>query len=228
MKEEIERLRRWEIASFAAVGWAAEDSAVALERGMRTLPGLFVNPRVVAVGPVAVGRGSVGEFGLQRQIEIARDLQRPLLLEFHGDVSLREVRRVLAILREGELPAERALLLGLPRPAVQLAREVGHWVALTFAHRFSLSRGLVETVNRLGSERILLGSGGPDFFAALPKAASLAGRGRCAAPGPARLAALVQCPRVPGDSRARLRNHLSRLGESARPKRSDGVVPGEG
>ena len=172
-ERELTRLRQADIAAFLCFAPSAGHlPGGALETELQRLPRLLSLPRAVALGPLALDvREPAATYVLQRVLELGRDLQRPVLVQSRAAADGKEVRRLLALIRESAIPPPCILGLGLPRAALLLFRECGHAVALT------LSRGmtgpeLVDTVSRFGSDRVLLASAGGDFLG-VPKAVAL-------------------------------------------------------
>jgi predicted metal-dependent TIM-barrel fold hydrolase len=126
---------------------------------------------VVALGPVTFREGAAGDHVFARQAELARDLDRPFLASVPPRAQIREVRRLLSLLRECRVQPERTLILGLPSASLRLAIEYGYFAALTFGGAHPSGARLLEVVNRLGGRQLAFGSGGGDFLA-LPKAAA--------------------------------------------------------
>ncbi len=144
-----------------------------LEAELQRLPELLSLPGAVALGPVGLGpeRGSAETYALERVLELGKNLARPVLVQCRPLADGKTVRRLLGVVRDSGLPAERVLGLAIPRPGLVLFRECGHAVGLALS-RHLLGRQLVETVSRFGSERVIVLGNGADFLS-LPKAVSL-------------------------------------------------------
>jgi predicted metal-dependent TIM-barrel fold hydrolase len=172
-EREIPRLRRAGLLAFGALGLPPEIGVGGeLEQALHHLTPRLGDNRVVAVGPSFLRGGAIAEHVFTRQAELARALDRPFLAAVSPQAEIREVRRLLSLLRECAIAPERTLLLGLPWAGLRLAIEYGYFAALTFAGVHPPGAKLLEVVNRLGGQRLVLGSGGGDFLA-LPKAAAL-------------------------------------------------------
>jgi predicted metal-dependent TIM-barrel fold hydrolase len=172
-EEEIPRLRRAGLRAFASLA-LPEGVAVGgdLERALQRLTPLIGDSRVVAVGPCTPREGAAAEHVFSRQAELARELHRPFLAMAPARAQIREVRRLLSLLRESELSPERTLVLGLPWASLRLALEYGYRVALSLSGSRQGGTKLLELVRHLGGQRLLAGSGGGDFLA-VPKAAAV-------------------------------------------------------
>jgi predicted metal-dependent TIM-barrel fold hydrolase len=172
-EEEIPRLRGAGLKAFASLA-LPDGIAVGgdLERALQRLTPLIGDSRVVAVGPCAPRDGAAAEHVFARHAELARELHRPFLAMAPPRAQIREVRRLLSLLRESQLSPERTLVLGLPWASLRLALEYGYRVALTLAGTRQSGTKLLELVRHLGGQRLLAGSGGGDFLA-VPKAAAV-------------------------------------------------------
>jgi predicted metal-dependent TIM-barrel fold hydrolase len=175
---EVSRLRRAGLKAFASIALPDGVSVGGeLEQGLQRLTPLLDDSQVVAVGP-CVARGTAAEEHVfSRQAELARDLHRPFLAMAPPRAQIREVRRLLSLLREGGLAPERTLLLGLPWASLRLGLEYGYSVALSLSGGRQSGTKLLELVSRLGGQRLLIGSGGGDFLA-VPKAAAALEEGK--------------------------------------------------
>jgi predicted metal-dependent TIM-barrel fold hydrolase len=169
---EIPRLRRAGLRAFGALALSSTVSVgVELEQALHRLTPRLGDNGVVAVGPCRLGEGVGAEHVFSRQAELARDLDRPLLATVAPRADIREVRRLLSLLRECRVVAERTLLFGLPWASLRLAIEYGYFTAITFVGKRPPESKLLEVVSRFGGQRLVFGSGGGDFLA-LPKVAA--------------------------------------------------------
>lgn len=169
------RLRRAGISPFFCVApGAAATPGGLLETELQRLPRLLSIARSVALGPVELvggGAGAAETYALERVVALATELRRPLIVRSAPRAEARSVRRLLSILRDGAIPPAQVLGLSLPRAAWVLFRECGHAIGLRLGSPVD-GAALVETINRFGSERVLLFGEGSDFLA-LPKALGL-------------------------------------------------------
>jgi len=171
-EQEVPRLRRAGLKAFATLALPADVGVgPELEQALHRLTPLLGDSRVVAIGPCRAIGNTGQEHVFARHAELARELNRPFLAETPPRVEIREVRRLLSLLRECRVQPERTLLLGLPWASLRLALEYGYFVALTVAGTRHSPAKLLDAVNRLGGQRLMLGSGGGDYLA-VPKAAA--------------------------------------------------------
>ena len=123
-------------------------------------------------GPLGLRAADPGaEYALERLLALAAELLRPIVIRSEPTATGREVRRLLALVRASRCPPESVLGVSLPASALVLFRESGHAIGVGLSPA-SPGRRLVETVQRLGSERLLLVGAGGDFLS-LPKAVAL-------------------------------------------------------
>jgi predicted metal-dependent TIM-barrel fold hydrolase len=175
---EIARLRAAGLKAFASLALPSNTSVGGeLEQSLQRLTPLIGDSRVVAVGPCVARGGAAEEHVFSRQAELARDLQRPFVAAAPPRAQIREVRRLLTLLRESKIAPERTLVVGLPWASLRLALEYGYCVALTLSGARQSGTRLLELVSHLGGQRLLIGSGGGDFLA-VPKAAATLEEGK--------------------------------------------------
>lgn len=173
----LRRLRRAGIAGYAALGlhprripWRG------LEALFAELPEYLGRRHVLAVGAIGLEEGGPREEGVfVRQLELARELRRPVVVHTPWRDKERLTRRALALLREHELDPGRVLVLRADARTVKMIRACG------FVAGLSLSAGgadpldeAVRLVASLGPEGLALGSGageGAGDLLALPRAA---------------------------------------------------------
>jgi predicted metal-dependent TIM-barrel fold hydrolase len=177
-EKEVQRLRRAGLKAYASLA-LPDGIAVGgeLEQGLQRLTPLIGDSRVVAVGPCVTREGAAAEHVFSRHAELARELHRPFLAMAPARAQIREVRRLLSLLREAALPPERTLLLGLPWASLRLALEYGYSAVLSVSGARQSGAKLLELVSRLGGQRLLIGSGGGDFLS-VPKAAAVLEEGK--------------------------------------------------
>ncbi|GEJ55786.1 TatD family hydrolase [Anaeromyxobacter diazotrophicus] len=173
----LRRLRRAGIAGYAALGlhprripWRG------LEALLAELPDYLGRRHVLAVGAIGLEEGGPREEALfVRQLELARELRRPVVVHTPWRDKERVTRRALALLREHELDPARVLVQRADARTVRMIRACGYAAGL------SLSAGAgdaldeaVRLVASLGPDGIALGSGageGAGDLLALPRAA---------------------------------------------------------
>lgn len=161
--EAARRLRRAGLAAWASIGiHPARIPLRGLEELLSDLPNELGRPEVAALG--LVGLGDDGELAarvLARQLLLARDLRRPVLLATPWRGRDRGVRRALAALKEAEIEPGRALITGIDARTVKSIRAVGQFAAVSLSDgsggRDPLDAA-VEVVEENGPEGILLGT----------------------------------------------------------------------
>jgi predicted metal-dependent TIM-barrel fold hydrolase len=174
----VRRLRRAGLAAWAALGvHPARIPPRGLEALLAELPDALGRPEVAALGLVGLAEGGeLEERVLARQLELARELRRPVVVGTPWRGRERTTKRVLAALRESELDPGRVLVAGADAGTVRAIRACGHAAALplTGDGRRSGLDAAVRIVRTLGAEGIVLGSdagqSGGDLLA-LPRAA---------------------------------------------------------
>lgn len=175
----VRRLRRAGLGAFAAVGVHPRRIPLrGLEALLAELPGALGRPEVVAVGLVGLAAGGeLEERVLARQLELARELRLPVLVETPRRGKERLTRRALALLREAEVEPGRALVVGADERTVRAVRACGHLAGLSLSSSGPGAEGIeaaVSLVRALGPEGLVLASdaglGGGDLLA-LPRAA---------------------------------------------------------
>lgn len=176
--EEPVRLRRAGLEAFLALG---VHPARVPERGLAEvlarLAALLGAPRVVAVGSIGLERGGPAEEdAFARQLELARDLRRRVIVHTPARDKQRITRRVLAMVRESGIEADRVLVNEVDARTVRLARECGHGAGLVVHPARISAEEAVRVIRRLGSASLVLGSDagrGPGDLLALPRTAML-------------------------------------------------------
>jgi hypothetical protein len=174
-------LRRRGLGAFAALSVPpARIPARGREALLAELPEWLSRRGVAAIGPVGPGAGTPREEEvLARQLEMARELRRPVLLVVRGRDAARLGRRALAAIRESGLPPERVLLDGTGSGGVRTVRALGCVTVLSLSAGRGGVEAAVRVVRELGPEGIALashaGEGMGDLLA-LPRAADRLGR----------------------------------------------------
>lgn len=219
----VRRLRRGGLAAWAAVGIPPGAIPLrGLEAVLAELPEALGRPEVAALGPVGLAEGGEREERvLARQLELARELRRPVLALAPWRGRERITRRLLGVLRESELEPRRVLVAGADARTVKLIRACDHLAGLPLSPGGGPASGIdaaVRLVASLGPEGLALcseaGLGGGDLLA-LPRAADRMAK---AGLGPAviRRVCGANALRFLGVDPAGLRGRAS-SGRSARP-----------
>jgi predicted metal-dependent TIM-barrel fold hydrolase len=173
------RLRGAGLAGHAALGIHPRRIPLrGLEALLAELPGALDRPEVGAIGAIGLDQGGeLEERVLSRQLELARELRRPVLIATPWRAKERVTRRVLALLREAELDPARVLVAGADARTVRAVRACGYLAGVSLsasAGRRGPIEEAVALVRALGPERLVLGSeaglAGADLLA-LPRAA---------------------------------------------------------
>lgn len=174
----VRRLRRGGLAAWAALGvHPGRIPRRGLEALLAELPEALGRPEVAALGAVGLSRGGeLEERVLARQLELARELRRPVLAVTPWRDRERLTRRLLAVLRESEVEPRRVLVAGADARTVKAIRACGHLAGLSLSEEAGPGAidAAVRLVASLGPEGLVLGSGagfaGGDLLA-LPRAA---------------------------------------------------------
>lgn len=177
----VRRLRREGLGAVAALGIHPRRIPLrGLEALFAELPHALGRPEVAALG--AVGLAEAGEHEervLERQLELARELRLPVLVEAPWRARERITKRLLAVLRAAELEPAKVLVAGADERTVRAIRACGYLAGLPLSAGAARGRadGLdaaVAVVRALGPEGLVLtsdaGVGGGDLLA-LPRAA---------------------------------------------------------
>jgi hypothetical protein len=170
------RLRRAGLGAFAALSVPpGRIPARGTEALLAELPELLSRRAVVAIGPVGPGSGTPREEELfSRQLEMARELRRPVMVATPPRDHVRSTRRAIAALRESGIPPERVLVDGADAHTVRILRSVGYCAVLSLSTGRSALDVAARLVRSLGPEGIALASHAGDGVGdllALPRAA---------------------------------------------------------
>lgn len=174
----VRRLRRAGLAAWAALAvHPARIPPRGLEALLAELPDALGRPEVAAIGLVGLGTGGeLEERVLSRQLELARELRLPIVVDAPWRARERTTRRLLTVLRESEVEPGRVLVAGADARTVRTIRACGHLAALRLSGggRHGGIAPAVRIVRSLGAEGIVLGSdagqSGGDLLA-LPRVA---------------------------------------------------------
>jgi predicted metal-dependent TIM-barrel fold hydrolase len=170
----VRRLRRGGIAAWAALGvhprripWRG------LEALLAELPELLGRPEVVAIGEIGLEEGGPREEEVfARQLAMAKELRLPVLVHTPWKDKGRRTRRILAILREADLPPGRVLVDHADARTVRMIRSFGHAAGVSLSAGGRGRSGPVEEAVRLvaslGPDGLVLdsdaGEGGGDLL----------------------------------------------------------------
>ena len=146
-----------------------------LEEVLQKLPVFLSEPAVVAIGVLGLRDLGVREhYVLRRQLELAAELRRPVVVAAPVRAPLRGLRALLDALRSTELPADRALIENVTPRGLALADACGHFVALEASSGRLTSQQIVAAVRANGGRRFVLTSHAGDGAADLLAVPSLA------------------------------------------------------
>ena len=142
---------------------------------LHRLPRYFDDPRVVALGELGLHEGGKREEEvLTRQLQLAARLRRPAIVHTPAKDKLARTRRVLALLQDTPLAAERVLIDHVSPETFPLVHAMGCWAGLTVQPDAMEAEEAAALISHHGAERIVLtsdiGEGASDLLA-LPKAA---------------------------------------------------------
>jgi predicted metal-dependent TIM-barrel fold hydrolase len=172
----VKSIRRAGLGAFAAVAVPpARIPARGLEALLAELPEFLSRRGVAALGPVGMGNGTPREEELlSRQLEMARELRRPVLVSTAPRETIRLARRALAILRESGVEPGRVLVDGVDARTVRIVRAVGYGAVLSLSAGPGAVEEAVRIVREMGPEGISLASHAGDGLGdliSLPRAA---------------------------------------------------------
>jgi predicted metal-dependent TIM-barrel fold hydrolase len=148
-----------------------------LEEVLAAIPRLASAGRLVALGEIGLDRGGPREEQvLERQLELAREVNLPVLAHTPERDKPRITRRLLAILRASGLAPQSILVGHADARTLRLVRECGFFAGLTLNPTRLTVEAAVDLVSAFGSEGLVASSdsgGGAHDILTLPRAASL-------------------------------------------------------
>jgi uncharacterized protein len=172
----VTRLRRLGLGAWAALSVPpTRIPARGAEALLAELPEWLSRRGVAVLGPVGPGAGSPREEEiLARQLEMARELRRPVLVSLPASDAGRGLRRAVDLLRESGVDPRRVLVDGAGARGVRVLREIGCCAVLSASSGPGALESAARLVGKLGPEGIALashaGDGAGDLLA-LPRAA---------------------------------------------------------
>lgn len=139
------------------------------------LPHYFDDPRVVALGELGLQEGGAREEEiLARQLQLAVDLRRPVLLRTPATEKVSRTRRLLSIVRESRLSPDQVLVDHVIAETFAVVHACGHWSGFSMQPEALGPTMAAALLSKHGAERIVLtgdiGEGASDLLA-LPRAA---------------------------------------------------------
>jgi predicted metal-dependent TIM-barrel fold hydrolase len=177
----VARLRRAGLGAFAALSIPPGRIPVrGTEALLADLPVWLSRRGVAAIGPTGPGSGTPREEELfSRQLEMALELRRPVLVAAPARDAVRATHRAVAALRESGVAPERVLVDGADARTVRILRAVGYCAVLSLSSGPGALDEAARLVRSLGPEGIALASQAGDGVGdllALPRAADRMGR----------------------------------------------------
>jgi len=142
---------------------------------LHQLPRYFDDPRVVALGELGLETGSAREEEvLVKQVALSLELRRPLIVHTPSVEKLARTKRLLALIKEAEVPPERVLIDHVTAETFPLVRALGCWTGLTLQPGGFDAQAAASILQKNGAENVVLtsdiGEGASDLLA-LPRAA---------------------------------------------------------
>lgn len=170
------RLLKAGIRPFAALGippgCAPEHDA---ERVLDLLPDSAGEARVVAIGLIGLGEGSdASEALFARQLQLALELERPVVVQVALAGREKLTRRTLAVVKESGIAPERVLFARAHVDDLRTVLGCGHLAGLSIRSGRVSPEQAVEAVRAWGTGQLVLGSDagdGASDLLALPRAA---------------------------------------------------------
>ncbi len=173
----LPRLATAGVEAFALLGVPPEAMpSRGFETALHRLVPLLGRRRGAAVGPTGLGANDpASEHALRRHLEVAQEVNRPLVVLLAGHSPRSTLQRLLDLLDEGDADPSRVLIEGAGRLTLRILRERGYNVSLRPQHRRLSTAAAAELVSRHGSQGLLLASGAGSGHAdllAVPKVVS--------------------------------------------------------
>jgi predicted metal-dependent TIM-barrel fold hydrolase len=139
------------------------------------LPHYFDDPKVVALGELGLQEGTEREEDIfSRQLVIAAQLQRPVIVHTPSKDKLLRTKRLLSLLQDSPLEPARVLIDHVSDETFPLVRGFGCWAGLTLQPGGIEPEAAAALISRHGADQLVLtsdiGEGATDLLA-LPKAA---------------------------------------------------------
>ncbi|MCA9565011.1 MAG: TatD family hydrolase, partial [Myxococcales bacterium] len=178
LTNELHRLRTAGLEAYLAIG--VHPDAVPRRTHYELwneLPVLLKERSVVALGELALTESQTSEVILSKQLEIAEQVDKPVVICFDGNERVRQVKRVLSLAAEVNFPPDRMLLNHIDFTSLRVAMEAGAWAGVTVNPLDLSAPEACELVRRYGEDalkHVIFNSGarsGVGDVLALPKAA---------------------------------------------------------
>ncbi len=162
--EQSDRLWSLGIRPFVALGiHPARIPWLGVEQVLESIPRLAVGGRVVAIGEIGLEAGGEREEQVfLQQLELAKELNLPVLVHTPEKEKLRRTRRVLTLLQESGIAAGSVLVDHASGATLRPIRELGFHAGLTVHPSRMSDREAVRLVKKHGTEGIVLSSDAGD------------------------------------------------------------------
>ncbi|MGC4123006.1 MAG: TatD family hydrolase [Myxococcales bacterium] len=175
---QARRLERAGIRPYAALGvHPARIPWHGLEEILAVIPRLASKGRLVAIGEIGLEKGGAREEQVfERQLQLALELNLPVLATTPERDKAQLTRRLLAILRASEIAPESALVANADAQTVKTIRECGYRAGLTVNPMHLSAPDAAALVRSFGSDALVVSSGsgdGANDILALPHTASV-------------------------------------------------------
>ncbi len=149
-----------------------------LEELLHALPRYLSLPSVVAIGVLGLREVDVRErYVLQRQLELAEQLRRPVIIAAPSRRGDQAVRQIIELVRQSGVSPERVLMESVPRQSLPVLRALGFQIALEISPGRLSAKQVVGLIQEHGPERWVLtshaGDGAADLLAVPALAAQL-------------------------------------------------------
>jgi predicted metal-dependent TIM-barrel fold hydrolase len=142
---------------------------------LHRLPHYFDDPRVVALGELGLHEGGEREEELLlKQLALAAQLRRPVIMHTPDREKLARTRRLLSLVKDSKLDPASVLIDHVSEETFPLVRGFGCWAGLTLQPGSLDPAAAAALLGKHGADRIVLTSDigeGPTDLLALPKAA---------------------------------------------------------
>ncbi len=175
---QARRLERCGIRPYAALGvHPARIPWHGLEEILAVIPRLASKGRLVAIGEIGLEKGGPREEQVfERQLQLALELNLPVLATTPARDKARLTRRLLAILRSSGVAPEAALVANADAQTLRTIRECGYRAGLTVNPMHLSAAEAASLVRSFGSDGLVASSGsgdGANDILALPHTASV-------------------------------------------------------
>jgi predicted metal-dependent TIM-barrel fold hydrolase len=132
---------------------------IGLEELLHKLPLYLSDPAVVAVGALGLRHFDEQEaYVLRRQLELAVELRRPVLVSGPVREPTKGIRKLVALLKEVEMPPSQVLVEQPTRASLPLLRACGLFVALESSPGRLSVLDISRNIRAFGAERSVLTS----------------------------------------------------------------------